>query len=116
MFISIHTSYSEDVSVAGVTTYYNGKYFIQEFGSIALADVVERSVAGATGANALGLLEAMEDDKLLNEAKVPVAQINVGYLSNEAECELLNEEEYKKMIADGIYTAIVGIYEESLKE
>ena len=116
MFISIHTSYSEDVSVAGVTTYYNGKYFIQEFGSIALADVVERSVAGATGANALGLLEAMEDDKLLNEAKVPVAQINVGYLSNETECDLLNEEEYKKMIADGIYTAIVGIYEESLKE
>ena len=69
---------------------------------------------GATGANALGLLEAMEDDKLLNEAKVPVAQINVGYLSNETECDLLNEEEYKMMIADGIYDAITGIYEENL--
>ena len=28
MFISIHTSFSEDVRVAGVTTNYNGKYFI----------------------------------------------------------------------------------------
>ena len=115
MFISIHTSFSEDVRVAGVTTNYNGKYFIQEFDSIALADAVERSVASATGAKALGLFDAMEEDILLNEAKVPVAQINVGYFSNEAESDLLHKEEYKKMIAEGIYTAIVGIYEESLK-
>ena len=81
----------------------------------ALADKLERSVAGATGANALGLFEATKEDVLLKEAKVPVAQINVGYLSNEAESALLHEEEYKKMIADGIYTAIVGTYEESLK-
>ena len=80
-----------------------------------MADKLERSVAGATGANALGLFEATKEDVLLKEAKVPVAQINVGYLSNEAESALLHEEEYKKMIADGIYTAIVGTYEESLK-
>lgn len=115
MFISIHTSFSEDINVSGVTTNYNSKYFIQEFDSIALADKLERSVAGATGANALGLFEATKEDVLLKEAKVPVAQINVGYLSNEAESALLHEEEYKKMIADGIYTAIVGTYEESLK-
>lgn len=115
MFISIHTSFAEDVTASGVTTGYNGKYFIQEFDSIALADKLERSVAGVTGAKARGLLEAMEEEILLNEAKVPVAQINVGYLSNETERALLNEDEYKKMIADGIYNAIVEIYEEILK-
>ena len=96
-------------------TLYNANYFIQDFDSITLADELERSVAGATGADAKGLLEAASEDFLVKEAKVPVAQINVGYVSNEGECALLNESEYKKMIADGIYDAIIGIYEEILE-
>lgn len=115
MFISIHTSYAENVQEAGVITLYNANYFIQDFDSITLADELERSVAGATGADAKGLLEAASEDFLVQEAKVPVAQINVGYVSNEGECALLNESEYKKMIADGIYDAIIGIYEEILE-
>ena len=114
MFISIHNSFSNNIEENGVTCVYNGKYFIEKFDSIALADKLERSLAKATGAKALGLLEATKEDILLNEAKVPVAQMNIGYLSNETERTLLNEEEYKMMIADGIYAAITEIYEEIL--
>ncbi len=115
MLISIHTSFAEDIAASGVTTVYNGKYFIRDFDSIALADKLERSVASATGAKANGLVEATDEDLLVNKATVPVAQINVGYMSNEEESILLNESEYQKMIADGIYDAITGIYEEILK-
>lgn len=115
MLISIHNSFSENTEENGVVCLYNGKYFIQKFDSITLADRLERAVAKATGAKAQGLLEAGEEDILLNEAKVPVAQINVGYLSNEGEKAFLNEDEYKNMIAGGIYDAIIGIYEEILK-
>ncbi|MBQ8039610.1 MAG: N-acetylmuramoyl-L-alanine amidase [Lachnospiraceae bacterium] len=112
MLISIHTSFTEEISESGVTTVYNGNYFIQDFGSIDLADKLERSVVVATGAKAKGLVAATEEDLLVNEATVPVAQINVGYMSNEEERTLLNESEYQRMIADGIYDAIMGIYEE----
>ena len=115
MLISIHTSFAEDITQEGITTIYNGDYFIQDFDSISLADELERAVAGATGAKANGLLAAEEEDFLVREAKIPVAQINIGYLSNEEETELLNEKEYQKIVADGIYDAIVGIYEEILE-
>ncbi len=116
MLISIHTSLSEDVTQTGVTTLYNENYFIQEFDSISLADELERSVAGVTKAKANGLLAAESEDFLVREAKVPVAQINVGYLSNEDEADLLSEKEYQKIIADGIYNTIIKIYEEILEK
>lgn len=116
MLISIHTSSAEDMTVNGVTTIYNREYFIQEFNSIYLADRLEQEVASATGANANGLLEATEDDFLVKQAKVPAAQINIGYLSNVAEKELLAENEYQELIAEGIYEAIIGIYEEILEQ
>ena len=114
MLISLHTSYSDDVTMYGVTTIYNGDYFIQNFGSVQLADKLEQAVAIYTGANANGLIEATEEDFLVKEAKIPAAQINIGYLSNEAEKALLTEEEYQKLIAEGIYQAILEIYEENL--
>ena len=116
MLISIHTSYAEDLQESGVTTLYNPNYFIQNFDSISLADELERFVAGNIGAKANGLMAATKEDILLSDATVPVARINVGYLSNEEESILLNEEEYRKLIADGIYNAIMKIYEEKLKK
>ncbi len=116
MLISLHTAYSEDSSLHGVTTIYNGNYFIQDFGSIQLSDILEQSVAQTTGANANGLQDATEDDFLVKEAKVPAAQINIGYLSNEEERKLLQDEEYQQLIADGIYYAIMEIYEENLEK
>ena len=68
----------------------------------------------ATGAKANGLVAATDENVLINEATVPVAQINIGYLSNEEESALLIQEEYQRMIADGIYSAIIEIYEENL--
>lgn len=114
MFISIHTDYNEDITKKGVTAVYNPNYFIQDFDSIALADKMERMVAGATGAKAIGLVAAAESDILVNTATVPVVQINVGFLSNEEESALLSQEEYQKMIVDGIYNAIMEIYKENL--
>lgn len=114
MLISIHTDYTEDESISGVTTIYNGEYFIPEFNSISLSDMLEQSVAKKTGAKANGLLEATEEDYLIKYATVPAAQINIGYLSNKDEKELLAEGEYQKLIAEGIYDAIMKIYEEKL--
>lgn len=116
MLISIHTDLSEDLAANGVTTIYNGEYFIQNFNSISLADKLEQAVASATGAKANGLMEASDEDVLVKKATIPAAQINIGYLSNETEKELLTEGEYQKLVAEGIYEAIIEIYEEILEK
>lgn len=115
MVISIHLSNDEDLTKNGVTTIYNGDYFIQNFNSILLADKLEQAVAGATGAKANGLEDATEDEFLIEQAKIPAAQVNIGYLSNEEELDYLTESEYQKLIAEGIYNAITDIYEEILE-
>lgn len=115
MLISIHTDFSAEPTENGITTVYNPYYFIQDFDSISLADKVERSVLSATGATAKGLVEATKENVLVNQATVPVAQINIGYLSSEDESALLNQKEYQEMISDGIYNAIIEIYEENSK-
>ena len=116
MLISIHLSYDEDLTVNGVTAVYNGDYFIQDFNSIYLADKLEQAVAGETGAFAIGLKEAEEADLLVKKAKVPAAQINIGYLSNEEERKLLVEKEYQELIAQGICDAITEIFKEMSKK
>lgn len=112
MFIRIETGFSEDTSVYGTEAVYNGDYFIPGFGSIELADCLEREVATAVQGKALGLVEAGQEDTVLKMATVPAAIIRVGYLSNAQEAILLGREEYVEKIAAGIYNAIMKAYEE----
>ncbi|MGN1180903.1 MAG: N-acetylmuramoyl-L-alanine amidase [Suilimivivens sp.] len=113
MYIRIEANYQEDTSVYGTEAVYNGDYFIPGFGSIELADRLEREVTTAIKGKALGLVEAGEESYVLQKATVPAATIRVGYLSNAQEAILLGREEYMEKIADGIYNAILQIYEDN---
>ncbi len=114
MAISIHTSYDEDTEKSGISTVYNGEYFIQDFCSIDLADILEKNVINETGAKVNGIVDAIETDVLVKDATVPVAQVNVGYLSNETDRENVKSGDYQNAIAEGIYNAIMQIYKEKL--
>lgn len=111
LFISIRLNQSEDKSIYGTETFYNGSYFIPGFGSVELADIVERNVVTQISGKGNGLFEAEESDILLNESKIPVAAIAVGYISNKKEALLLQKDGYRDRIADGLYQAILETYE-----
>lgn len=112
MFLSIHVNYDEkDSGIYGTKTLYNASFFIPGFGSVELADLVEREVVTAISGKGLGLFEAAADCYELQNACVPAAQIEVGYLSNKQESILLQREDYRQRIADGIYNAILKAYE-----
>lgn len=115
MFIRIEINSSEDTSVYGTETIYNGDYFIPGFGNIELSDCLEREVVTAIKGKALGLIEAENEDYELLEATIPAATVRVGYLSNAQEAILLGREEYADKIADGIYNAIIKAYEENVR-
>lgn len=111
MLISIHVSEdSNNEEANGVQTTYNPTYFIPKFSSIDLAYMIEREVVKSTGGKANGLIPAGGSDVLVNEAIVPVAMVEVGYLTNKEEEALLEDEDYITKIANGIYNGIMESY------
>lgn len=114
LYIRIQTAEYEDSSVYGTMTVYNGSYFIPGFGSVELADVLEREVVTSIKGKALGLCEAEARDYALRQITIPAAAVKVGCISNKQEAILLAREEYCDRIAAGIYNAIMRVYEEDL--
>ena len=112
MYIRIETSYDEDSKVYGTETVYNGTYFIPGFGSVELADLLEANVTTSIGGKAVGLAEAGENDAVIRKATVPAAAIKVGYYTNTQENILLNRDDYRSRIAEGIAAAIASAYSE----
>ena len=112
MLIRIEVASAESSKEYGTEAVYNSRFFIPGFGSIELADLLEREVVTAISGKANGLLEAAEDDIVICDATVPAAAIKVGYLTNGQEAILLQREDYIQRIADGIYQAIIKAYEE----
>ena len=112
MLIRIEVSGAQDSKLYGTEAVYNSRFFIPGFGSIELADLLEREVVTAISGKANGLLEAGEGDAVICDATVPAAAIKVGYLTNGQEAILLQREDYIQRIAEGIYRAIIKSYEE----
>lgn len=112
MYIRIGVASSEDASVYGTETVYNGDYFIPGFGSVELADCLEREVVTSIKGKALGLAEAQTQEYTIRHVTIPAAAIKVGHITNKQEAVLLGKDEYLDKIAAGIYNAILKIYEE----
>lgn len=108
LFIRIEVGSNEDSKVYGTESIYNGSFFIPGFGSVELADSLERNVVTAISGKAGGLLEAEEEGcDVIYHATVPAAAIRVGYLTNSQEAILLGREDYRERIANGIYQSIL---------
>lgn len=104
-FISIHAFEDEDSSVYGMKTKYNDRYFQKGFTSGDLAYVLLEKTANLTNEKALGM-EPDTQNLVVTQAKVPVAVLEIGNLSNAQERKLLAKEEYREKIASGIVAAI----------
>lgn len=112
MLIRIEVGSAESSKQYGTEAVYNGRFFIPGFGSVELADLLEREVVTAISGKANGLIEASPGDRVISEATVPAAAIRVGYLTNGQESILLQREDYIQRIAEGIYQTILKAYEE----
>ena len=112
MLIRIEVNSAESSKKYGTEAVYNSRFFIPGFGSVELADLLEREVVTAIRGKANGLVEAEQTDTVVSEATVPAAAIKVGYLTNGQESILLQREDYIQRIAEGIYQTILKAYEE----
>ncbi len=112
MLISVHADFAEDTTVYGMRTIYNETYFIPTFGSADLAYLLLEKVASRTNEKAIGFEADSGENELIRNAMVPVAQLNIGYLSNKQEQKLLSRDDYIQRIAEGLCDAVFSGYEE----
>lgn len=99
----------EHTEYYGICGFYNEEYFIPGFGNVQLADILTRNVTVSASNRAVGLIPA-EENSILQDIKIPAAEICVGYLSNEKERALLSQEEYQKKLAEGLANAVLEVY------
>ena len=112
MLISIRLNFGENEELYGTEAIYNANYYLPDFNSVSLADRVERAVVTRINGRGNGLYEAEDSDILVQDAKVPVTVLKVGYASNPKEAALLAGEDYRALIAAGIVDAVTKVYEE----
>ena len=109
MFISIHLNYFTQSKYYGAQTFYpesnkDGK---------ALASCIQDEFKRVVDNNNDRVIKPRNDLYLLKDCKIPSALIECGFLSNEKEAKLLNDEEYQEKIAWAIYSGIQKYFDEN---
>ena len=105
LFISIHNNSLGNGRMSatkGTQVMYNEESNDSKW----LAQICLDEVTDALGSRALGLIEG-NDIYIIRNSRVPVALIEVGFMTNQEELDLLQSEEYQKKTAEGIYEAVL---------
>ncbi len=68
-------------------------------------------MTGHLGSRNKGLVEG-NSIYIIRTSEVPVALIEVGFMTNKEELELLRSEEYQHAAAQGIYNAVMRAFAE----
>lgn len=111
-FISIHNNGDTKASSSvGTEVLYNEKEEESAFGSKQLAQICQEEVVNQLGSRDRGLVKG-SDIYIIRSSNVPVALIEVGFITNKAEATKLNSESYQDKAAQGIFNAIKRSFEE----
>lgn len=102
VFISIHCNASENSSGNGIETFYSKS---KELNNNILAEMIQNAVIEQTEASNRGI--KTENYTVLVRSNMPAALIEVGFITNETEKELLQDPSYQQKLAKGISEGII---------
>jgi len=108
LFVSVHANSYSNESVRGITTLRNKNRYPE---SDLLASLVQEETVTATG----GVDRGVTDDGglvVLNHTNVPACLIEVGFITNPEEYELLTQEQYRRVVAYGIANGVIRFLNE----
>lgn len=113
LFISIHNN----ASSSGMFNNDNGTLILyspddsEEQLSKRLAQICMENITETAGSTNKGIVDG-DDIYIVRYSEVPVALIEVGYMTNVKELDNLTNPEYQKKVAQGIYNGIMQAFEE----
>ncbi len=108
LYVSVHANSYSNETVRGITTLRNKNRYPE---SDLLASLVQEETVTATG----GVNRGVADDGglvVLNHTTVPACLIEVGFITNPDELELLSEEQYRRVVAYGIANGVIRFLNE----
>ncbi len=108
LFISIHNNSTPSGRMSGIkgTQVMFSESDTNELGSRHLAEICMEEVTAMTGSVDKGFVEG-DSIYIIRTSEVPVALIEVGFMTNQEELDNLNSEEYQEKTAQGVYNAIL---------
>lgn len=96
----------------GTSVVYNEQFYRPGMTNAQMADIMERKLVTEIQGKALGILgDSQNKYPLLRMIQVPAVSVEVGYLTNKQEADLLKKDKYQKKIALGIYKGVQEIRE-----
>lgn len=113
LFLSVHnnsTGNGRMSSASGTAVMYQ-ETDERELGSRYFAQLCAEEVSGQLGSRNRGLIDGNQI-YIIRNSEVPAALIEVGFMTNKKELELLNSQEYQQQAALGMYRAILRAFEE----
>ncbi len=108
LFISIHLNAMEDTRWHGAQIFYNGK----DESNKRFAGLLQNELKSVLGNTERGIREN-KDLFILRSIDVPGALAEVGFLSNDAERQELQNKKYQKKIAFALYGGISKFFAEA---
>lgn len=102
VFVSIHCNASENPSGNGIETFYNSH---KDSNDYILTEMIQNAVIEQTDASNRGI--KTENYTVLVRSNMPAALIEVGFITNETEKELLQDPSYQQKLAKGISEGIL---------
>lgn len=110
-FISIHNNAYENSSAYGTEVLYNELHNAgKTVDSCKLAALCLEEITGLTGTRSRGV-QMSSPTYIIGQSNVPVALIELGYLTNPDDLAMLQDEKNLVLAAQGIYNAIMRAYE-----
>lgn len=103
IFVSLHNDWTDDSSVSGSASYY---YKSQDW---ALADAVQRGLVSQLKSGDRGVKHG--NFYVLRNTSMPAVLVEVGFLSNPQEADLLSQRWYRLEAARGIFYGIVEYFQ-----
>lgn len=102
IYISIHGNTFINSSVSGTETYYYRE------DSHALADTIHKYLIDATNFSDRGVRK--EEYFVLKDTIMPAALLEIGYLTNPQEEQMMFREDFQETVADAIYEGILEYF------
>ncbi|HHX02429.1 MAG TPA: N-acetylmuramoyl-L-alanine amidase [Firmicutes bacterium] len=103
IFVSIHNDWNGNSKISGTTSYY---YHAHDW---LLADSIQKQLVGFLGSRNVGVKRG--NFYVLRNTSMPAVLIEVGFLSNQREAQLLAQPWYRTAAAKGIFYGIVDYYQ-----
>lgn len=114
LFISVHnnsTASSQAAAILQGTQVLFDEADDSKLSSRMFAEICLEEMTEALSSKKIGLLEG-DDIYIIRNSEMPVALIEVGFMTNPQELARLSSEEYQKKAAQGIYNAIQRAFAE----